>query len=104
MFTLPWPVLRSSPVVQSIQDLFQRSPEPPPTNLLPRPPLQFFGVYTNDTLFETDERYRHLGFQIEDLGCCKVIRHALWGTHAFVGTVFTDAPADSPVMKMLQGN
>ncbi|KAG7280161.1 hypothetical protein CRUP_037745 [Coryphaenoides rupestris] len=67
-------------------------------------PLQFFGTYTNNTLFETDERYRYLGFQIEDLGCCKVIRHTLWGTHAFVGTVFTDAPASSAVMRMLQGN
>lgn len=66
--------------------------------------LAFFGCYTNNTLFETDERYRHLGFQIEDLGCCKVVRHALWGTHVFVGTLFTNAPPDSPVMKMLQGN
>ncbi|GAA6067617.1 metabolism of cobalamin associated Db [Tachysurus ichikawai] len=66
--------------------------------------LAFFGSYTNNTLFETDERYRHLGFQIEDLGCCKVIRHSLWGTHAFVGTVFTNAPPGSNVMKKLQGN
>ncbi|XP_026865863.2 metabolism of cobalamin associated Db [Electrophorus electricus] len=66
--------------------------------------LAFFGSYTNSTLFETDERYRHLGFQIEDLGCCKVIRHALWGTHVFVGTVFTDAPPNSLIMKKLQGN
>lgn len=64
----------------------------------------FFGSYTNNALFETDDRYRHLGFQIEDLGCCKVIRHTLWDTHVFVGTVFTDAPASSPVMRMLQGN
>jgi len=66
--------------------------------------LAFFGSYTNNTLFETDERYHHLGFQIEDLGCCKVIRHALWGTHVFVGTVFTNAPPGSPIMKKLQGN
>ncbi|XP_072542628.1 metabolism of cobalamin associated Db isoform X2 [Salminus brasiliensis] len=66
--------------------------------------LAFFGSYTNNTLFETDERYRHLGFQIEDLGCCKVIRHALWGTHVFVGTVFTNAPANSLIMKKLQGD
>ncbi|XP_062861829.1 metabolism of cobalamin associated Db [Trichomycterus rosablanca] len=66
--------------------------------------LAFFGTYTNNTLFETDERYRHLGFQIEDLGCCKVIRHSLWGTHAFVGTVFTSAPPNSLVMKKLQGD
>ncbi|XP_071768530.1 metabolism of cobalamin associated Db [Centroberyx gerrardi] len=66
--------------------------------------LAFFGSYTNNTLFETDERYRHLGFQIEDLGCCKVIRHALWGTHVFVGTVFTNAPLNSLIMKKLQGS
>ncbi|XP_070831397.1 metabolism of cobalamin associated Db isoform X2 [Chaetodon trifascialis] len=64
--------------------------------------LAFFGSYTNNTLFETDDRYRHLGFQIEDLGCCRVIRHALWGTHVFVGTVLTNAPPNSLIMKKLQ--
>ncbi|XP_076854441.1 metabolism of cobalamin associated Db isoform X2 [Brachyhypopomus gauderio] len=65
--------------------------------------LAYFGPYTNTTLFETDERFRHLGFQIEDLGCCRVIRHGLWGTQVFVGTVFTDAPPNSLVMTKLQG-
>ncbi|KAJ7345766.1 hypothetical protein JRQ81_001716 [Phrynocephalus forsythii] len=66
--------------------------------------LPFFGPYTNNTLFETDERYHHLGFSVEDLGCCKVIRHNLWGTHVVVGSIFTNAPADSPIMKKLCGN
>lgn len=66
--------------------------------------LQFFGSYTNNMLYETDERYRHLGFQIEDLGCCRVIRHTLWGTNIFVGTIFTNAPPGSLIMKKLQGS
>lgn len=66
--------------------------------------LPFFGSYTNNTLFETDDRYRHLGFQIEDLGCCRVIRHSIWGTHVFVGTIFTNAPPNSFIMRKLQSS
>ncbi|KAM9393063.1 metabolism of cobalamin associated Db isoform 2-T4 [Pholidichthys leucotaenia] len=66
--------------------------------------LPFFGPYTNSTLFETDDRYQHLGFHIDDLGCCRVIRHSLWGTHVFVGTIVTDAPPCSNIMKKLQGS
>lgn len=58
----------------------------------------FFGPHTNSTLFETDERFNHLGFNIMDLGCCKVISHPLWGSHAFVGTIFTNAPSNSDVL------
>ncbi|XP_028992744.1 metabolism of cobalamin associated Db isoform X2 [Betta splendens] len=64
--------------------------------------LAFFGSYTNNMLFETDDRYRLLGFQIEDLGCCRVIRHKLWGTRIFVGTICTNAPPSSHIMKKLQ--
>ncbi|CAJ0930041.1 unnamed protein product [Ranitomeya imitator] len=63
--------------------------------------LAYFGPYTNNTLYETDERYRHLGFRVEDLGCCKVIRHNVWGTHAVVGSIFTNAPAGSDILRKL---
>ncbi|XP_030065201.1 cobalamin trafficking protein CblD isoform X1 [Microcaecilia unicolor] len=66
--------------------------------------LAFFGPYTNNTLFETDEHYLHLGFFIDDLGCCKVIRHNLWDTHVFVGSIFTNASPDSHIMKKLAEN
>uniref|UniRef100_UPI00358EFD08 cobalamin trafficking protein CblD isoform X2 n=1 Tax=Myxine glutinosa TaxID=7769 RepID=UPI00358EFD08 len=63
--------------------------------------LAFFGAYTNSTMFETDDRYSHLGFQVEDLGCCKVIRHPLWGRHVFVGSLFTTAPPECPLVQHL---
>ncbi|NXV66362.1 MMAD protein, partial [Molothrus ater] len=66
--------------------------------------LAFFGPYSNNPLLETDERYRHLGFAVDDLGCCKVIRHNLWGTHVLVGSIFTNAEPDSPIMRRLSGH
>ncbi|XP_054168575.1 methylmalonic aciduria and homocystinuria type D homolog, mitochondrial-like [Oppia nitens] len=58
----------------------------------------FLSDHTNDTLFETDDRFIHLGFRIEDLGCCKAIHHNKWGTHVIVGTIFTSAPTESPIL------
>lgn len=61
----------------------------------------YLGDYTNSTLFETDERYRLLGFTINDLGCCKVLSHPVWGTHSYVGCIFTNTPVDHPVLQSL---
>lgn len=62
------------------------------------------GEKSNDTLYETDLRYRNFGFEIEDEGCCKVLTHHEWGTRAFVGSIFTTAPFDSPELMRLVDN
>jgi len=59
----------------------------------------FLSAHSSATMVETDDRFRHLGFEIEDLACCKVVRHHEWGTHAYVGCVFTTAPMEHPVIR-----
>ena len=49
------------------------------------------GPYSHSTFLETDERYRELGFEIKDFGCCKVISHHKWGTKSYVGCIITSA-------------
>jgi hypothetical protein len=64
----------------------------------------YFGPFTNNTLFETDDRYQYFGFQIEDLGCCKVIWHGEWRSKVFTGIIFTAAPADLPLLAPFHSN
>ncbi|KAF8382813.1 hypothetical protein PRIPAC_71955, partial [Pristionchus pacificus] len=59
----------------------------------------YLGKFVNTSLFETDDAYRKMGFKIEDMGCCKVLQHATWGSRAFVGTIFTDAPVESTIVR-----
>ncbi|KAL4618020.1 hypothetical protein GN956_G20560 [Arapaima gigas] len=65
--------------------------------------LAFFGSSAKGSVLETDEQRYVVGFLIEDLGCCKVIRQALLEKHQLVGTVLTNAPPHSSVMKKLRG-
>jgi len=58
----------------------------------------YFSSHTNTTMFETDEKFRALGFRIEDLGCCKVILHPEYGRNVFVGCIVTDASKTSIVL------
>ena len=57
-----------------------------------------YGVHTNTTMFETDDKYRLLGFTVEDLGCCRVIAHPGFGKNVFVSSIVTNAGAGSDVL------
>lgn len=53
------------------------------------------GQHTDATLDVTDDEFRSLGFDVKDMGCCKVVSHKMWGKNVFVGTIFTNAPVNS---------
>jgi len=63
--------------------------------------VPYFGLHTNTTMFETDDKYRLLGFRIEDLGCCKVMCHKDFGRKVFVGTIFTSAKSSTGTIQDL---
>ena len=64
---------------------------------------QYLGYRTSAVSFEVDERYRRLGFEIEDSvgGRCRVLRHHALGSRPFVGCVFTTAPVTHPLIASL---
>merc|ERR1711997_1086616 len=63
--------------------------------------VPYYGRNSNTTMFETDDKYRLLGFRIEDLGCCKVICHKEFGRKVFVGTIFTSVPSNTGAIQNL---
>lgn len=65
--------------------------------------MQYYGAHTSTTLFETDELMERLcgNLHVEELGCCRVLRHSRFGSHAFSGCLFTDAPATSQLLAQL---
>lgn len=63
--------------------------------------IPYYTQQTNGTMFETDEKYRLLGFRIEDLGCCKVISHKDFGRNVFVGSIFTSVPIHTGIVQDL---
>jgi len=61
-----------------------------------------YSAHSNSTLFETSETYRALGFDIDDLGCCKVISHIKFGHNVFVTTIVTNCSVETDVMENLE--
>ena len=43
---------------------------------------------------DIDSSITGLGYDIIEIGCCKIVRHKQWKTFAFLGTAFTNAPLD----------
>jgi len=52
-------------------------------------------MFNHATFFETEGRYRRLGFEIEQFGSCRLLHHHKWGSRPYVGSVFTTAPVFS---------
>mgnify|MGYP001047018166 FL=1 len=44
------------------------------------------------TLPETSDCYTQFGMEVQDLGCCRVLAHPLWGTHVMATLLVTNAP------------
>jgi len=54
----------------------------------------YFARNSQDSLIETDDRFKNFGFNMLDMACCKVLTHREWASHIFVGTIMTTAPSE----------
>ncbi len=61
--------------------------------------IPYFGGHSATTMFETDEKYRLLGYRVEDLGCCKVLCDRDFGRNVLVGSIFTNAHESNTVIE-----
>ncbi|KAF7688345.1 hypothetical protein HF521_014351 [Silurus meridionalis] len=63
----------------------------------------YFGPLSHDQVLEADQG-RHSGFHIEDVASCRLTVHILRDTHTFAGTLITNAPSGSLIMRRLRGH
>jgi hypothetical protein len=56
------------------------------------------------SFLELELRYRKLGFQLMRVGSCRILRHHVWGSHQYVGSVFTNAAHNSPEVQEVMRN
>jgi len=52
----------------------------------------YLGQRGSTVLVETDDAVGAFGYEILDLGCCKVVHHREWKTHSFLSFIFSNAP------------
>ena len=58
--------------------------------------MPYHGSYSNETLTECDEDFHRLSdyLSLEDIGCCRALKHCNWDFNIFAGLLVTDAPAE----------
>lgn len=59
------------------------------------------GGVCRSSFLELDTRYRKLGFHLTKVGSCRILRHHVWGSQHYVGSVFTNAAHNSPEVREL---
>jgi hypothetical protein len=58
--------------------------------------MPYHGSYSNETFTECDEDFYRLSesLSLEDIGCCRALRHEDWGFNVFAGLLITNAPKE----------
>ncbi|PRP88110.1 methylmalonic aciduria and homocystinuria type D protein, mitochondrial-like [Planoprotostelium fungivorum] len=56
--------------------------------------IPYIGERGSTVYMETDDAVSALGIEVADLGCCKAVCHHDWGFHAFLATLFSNAPKE----------